>query len=471
MINKKIISTALLAGTIALNCSLLTGCGENSAALTANVKTFKLEKKELTNSVSATGTIDGVRIDIENLQKTKAIKVCVREGDYIKKGDVLFEFDTTELEEQYDKLTSQYEKEDDKIKHDQSINENKLNSTKQEKEAMLNQAQRKIDEAVAARDEAYSNRDNLQSQYDSAFDEINSLTEQLNNASSEDEYASLETKIENASMKLSQLEAELEQANSSLSSYDNLVNDAEDNYSNTERQYNEMVSDAQNVIETEKFVTNSIEKDELNKLKEQMESCIVTSPVSGVVVAPQVIEGAVPMTETLVTIVDTSDLSVNVNISEYDIPNINKDMDVLIKTAATGTDEIKGSIKRISHMSTASENGVSYPVEIDIDESSLNKELFLGMTARTEIITSRTEDVFSVPYDVFSQDITNLNDLYIMIAEPDGDGYTTRKIAVELGEESSYYVEVISDELEEGMFVIYDSTGIKEGKKVNVVVE
>lgn len=471
MKNKRIITSALLLTTVALSCSSLTSCGESSVVTSAGVKAFKLEKQTLTNSVSASGNIDGVRIDIENSQKTKAVKVNVREGDYVEKGDVLFEFDSAELKEQYEKLSSQYEKEDDKIKLDQSINEDNLNSAKQEKQAMLSQAQRKIDEAVKARDEAYSNRDSLQNQYDTLFDERNSLTEQQNNASTNEEYSMLETKIEEASEKLIQLEAELKQANSSLSEYDKYVNDAKDNYSNTERQYNEMVSNAQNAIDSEKFVTNSIEQSELSDLKKQIEKCVITAPASGVIVAPQVIEGAVPMSDILVTIVDTSDLSVNVNISEYDIPNVNMDMDVIIKTAATGAEEIKGSIKRISYMSVNSETGVSYPVEIDIDETSLDKDLFLGMTARTEIITNRTDDVFSVPYDVFSQEITNLDNLFIMVAEPDGDSYTARKIDVELGEESSYYVEIISDELEEGMFVIFDPTGIKEGKKINVTIE
>lgn len=471
MKNKKIISSALLLTTMTLSCSAFTGCDGNSAALTAGVKAFKLEKQELTNSVSATGNVDGVRIDIENSQKTKAVKVNVREGDYVEKGDVLFEFDSAELKEQYEKLSSQYKKEDDKIKLDQSINENNLNAAKQEKQAMLSQAQRKINEAVAARDEAYSNRDNLQNQYDSIFDERNSLTEQLNNATSDEEYKILEEKIDEASAKLIQLEAEFKQANSSLSEYENYVNDAKDNYSNTERQYNEIISNAQNAIDNEKFVTNSIEQSELSDLKKQIEKCVITAPVSGVVVAPQVIEGTVPMSDILVTIVDTSDLSVNINISEYDIPSVNMDMDVIIKTAATGTEEIKGSIKRISHMSVNSEAGVSYPVEIDIDETTLDKELFIGMTARTEIITSKTDDVFAVPYDIFSEDITNPDELYIMVAEPDGDSYITRKIDVEMGEASSYYTEIISDELEEGMIIISEPTGLKDGKKINVVIE
>ncbi len=470
MKNKKIL-TILLLSAMTLSYSALTSCGGNSAALSDGVKAFKLEKQELINSVSTTGSVDGVHIDIENAQKTKAVKVNVREGDLVKKGDILFEFDSTDLKEQYEKLSSKYEKEDDKIKYDQSINEDNLNSAKHEKQVKLSQAQRKIDEAVKNRDNAYNRRDQLQNQYDTLFDERNSLTEQLNNASSDDEYAELEVRIEEASIKLAQIETELQQINSSLSTLDNLVNDARDFYNNTERECDSIISNAENAIENEKFITNSIEKDEIKEIKEQMEKCIVTAPVDGIAVAPQVIEGAVPMSEILVTIIDTSDLSVNVNISEYDISNVSMDMDVIIKTAATGTDEIKGNIKRISHINSVTDAGAVYPVEIDIDESSLEKDLFIGMTARTEIITSRTDKVFAVPYDIFPENILNPDEKYIMVAEPDGGSYITRKINVETGEEASYYMEIISDELEEGMIVISEPTGLKENKKINVVIE
>ena len=67
--------------------------------------------------------------------------------------------------------------------------------------------------------------------------------------------------------------------------------------------------------------------------------------------------------------------------------------------------------------------------------------------------------------------ITEEDKNFIMAAIPDGDKYVAKKIPVELGEETSYYVEITSDELEEEMLIITDSTGVKEGKKVNVVIE
>ena len=472
MRNKNLIFSTVLLGCITASTIGLTACSD--AAVSGAVKCIPLEKQELIESVSITGKIDGKHIDIENTQKTKAVKVNVREGDFVNKGDILFEFDSAELKEQYDKLSSQYEKEDDKIKHEQSVNEDNLNSKKQEKQAMLNQAQRKINEATAARDDAYKSRDTLQNKYDTLFSERNSLIEQMNNSDSSEEYEELERRTEEASVKLAQYEAELEQIISSLPALDAQVNDAKDAYSNTERQYDEIISNAQNAIDTEKFVTNSVEKDELKEIKKQMESCVVTAPVSGVIVSPLVTEGAVPMSEILVTIVDNSDLFVNANVSEYDIATINDEMSVIVKTAATGTDEIKGSINRISHMSVNSESGVSYPVEIDIDETSVKNELYLGMTARTDIIINKTDSVFAVPYDAFPTTIIDESDLHILVAEPDGESYVARKVPVKLGEESStysFFVEVISDELEEGMLIISDPTGIEEGQKISKVIE
>lgn len=466
MKKKNLLSTAMLLTAIMGSSSTLTACGNDAAA--NGVKAFKLEKHELVSSVSATGNIDGVRLNIENSQKTKAVKVNVHEGDFVKKGDVLFEFDSKELEEQYKKLSSQYEIEDDKIKHEQSINQDKLDSTKNEKNAILQQAQRKIDDADKAYNEASQNLSSLETKYKDACKYNDEMYQKWYYAASVEETEEYEPKYNQSKAEMESIGAELDQAKSNVAALEAAVKDAKDNYNNLERQYNGMISDAENAIETDKFVTNSVEKEELNELKKKIEGCVITAPVSGVIVSPQVIEGAIPGTELLATIVDTSDLSVNVSVSEYDIPSIGKDMEVIIKTSATGTDEIKGAVKKISHMNTTSEAGISYPVEIDIDESTLSDELYIGMTARTEIISSKKADVYAVPYDIF---IEEAEKNFIMAAIPDGENYIAKKIPVELGEESTYYVEIISDELTEGMIILFDSTGIKEGKKVNVVIE
>lgn len=462
---KKIVSFATL---LAVTASFACGCGE-SAEMGGEVEVFELKKQPIIDSVSTSGTIEGVYTEISNNQNTKAVKVNVREGDYVEKGDILFEFDSAELKEQYDKLASQYEIEDDKIKHEQSVNEDKLNSAKQEKQAMLSQAQRKINEAESLRDEAYSNRDKLQNQYDSLFDERNVLTEKMNNAGTDEEYAEFYTKIEEASLKLTQLEAELAQINGSLSSYDHAVNDAKDAYSNLERQYNDAISDAENLIDTEKFITNPVENDKLNELKKQMESCTITAPVSGVVLSPTVVEGMVPMGESLVTIVDTSDLFVKTNVSEADIFLIKEGMNANIKTVATDDLEISGTVTRISKLSQTSEAGSGYPIEIDIDDKMAGENVFLGMTSRNEIIIDKTDDVLAVPYDAIIDEAEGKS--FVMAAIPDGDSHVVKKIYVEVGFESDYYVEVSASELSEGMYLLSYPEDYSEGDKVNILIQ
>lgn len=466
MKRKKFLSTAMLLSVIMGSSSALVGCGNDVNS--NGIKVFKLEKRELVSSVSATGNIDGVRLNIENSQNTKAVKVNVNEGDFVEKGDVLFEFDNTDLKKKYEQLSSQYEIEDDKIKHEQSVNQDKLDSTKTEKKAMLQQAQRKIDEATKTYNEAYQSLSSLEAKYRDACKYNDEMYQKWYFAASIEETEEYEPKYNQSKAEMQSIGAELDQAKINVAALEAAVKDAKDNYTNLERQYNDMISDAENVIETEKFVTNSVEENELKELKKKIDGCVITAPISGVVVSPHVIEGAIPGTELLATIVDTSDLSVNVTVSEYDIPNVGEDMEVIIRTSATGTDEIKGSVKKISHMNVASDAGILYPVEIDIDEETLSEDLYIGMTARTEIISSKKENVFAVPYDIF---ITEEDKNFIMAAIPDGDKYVAKKIPVELGEETSYYVEITSDELEEEMLIITDSTGVKEGKKVNVVIE
>lgn len=466
---KKIISISVLSAFLAVTA---TGCG-SSGAMGAQVEVFELKKQVISDSVSTSGIVEGIRTDVSNSQATKAVKVNVKEGDFVEKGDVLFEFDATDIEEQYKKLTSLYEIEDDKIKHEQNINKDNLDSVKSEKTAILAQAQRKVSEAQTERDNAYNNFDDMNKRHDSLINEVNTLTDKINNAATDEEYAQLDEALTKAIEQSTALEAEINSVKNTLSAYDNALNDAKDAYSNTEREYNDRISAAENAIETEKFVINSVEQKEINDLKEQMEKCIVTAPVSGVIVAPQVTEGAVPMGETLVTIIDTSDLKVKASVSESEIFKLKEGLSAEIKTVATEDDIISGSLTGISKLATTAENGSNngYAVEIDIDEKTAGDNLYLGMTARTDIILSKTGEVLALPYDSIVTDETDETKKYVLAAVPDGDKYITKKIYVETGFESSYYIEASADELKEGMYIVCYPEFYVEDIKIDVTVQ
>ncbi len=181
------------------------------------------------------------------------------------------------------------------------------------------------------------------------------------------------------------------------------------------------------------------------------------------------------MVETLVSIVDTSDLFVTASISEAEVFKLKPGMEAEIQTVATEDSIIKGKLKRISNLPqiSADGSGSGYAVEIDIDERTAGDNLFLGMAARTDIILSKTGEVLAFPYDsIMSEGEDEENSKkYVLAAVPDGKNYLIQKIYVETGYESSYYIEASAEELKEGMFIICYPEFYVEGEHIDVKVQ
>lgn len=102
---------------------------------------------------------------------------------------------------------------------------------------------------------------------------------------------------------------------------------------------------------------------------------------------------------------------------------------------------------------------VTYTVTITVDTPC--EDLKLDMTAKLSIILESRENVFTVPYNAVMED-SNGN-FYIEV-QKDISSTTTqdnkppKRISITKGIESDYYIEVISDEIKEGMQVIVPQT-------------
>ena len=81
-------------------------------------------------------------------------------------------------------------------------------------------------------------------------------------------------------------------------------------------------------------------------------------------------------------------------------------------------------------------------------------QLKIGMTAKLSIILQQGENVLSVPFDALQQ--ADDGSYYIEeITSVNEDGTSeTKQIPVTTGLESDYYVEIIGDDVKEGMEVL-----------------
>ena len=250
--------------------------------------------------------------------------------------------------------------------------------------------------------------------------------------------------------------------------------------------YNSVVSTADSTIESMKDNVKNSElaasssslasASQINTLKDQIADGVVKSTVSGTVTNVNVKKGDLYTGTAIATIEGTEEFIVEAEIDEYEIPDIEIGMKVLIKTDATRDEEMEGRITYVA--SSATNNAVNagmattgtavsnatYKVEIALD--SVNDRLRLGMNAKLSIITEMEEDVWAVPYNaVYNRDNGTH---YIEIAKDD-TGENKEELDVTLGIQGSYYIQIKSDKLKPDMKVVLPK--IEAGDSMNDSLE
>ncbi|MDE5563717.1 MAG: HlyD family efflux transporter periplasmic adaptor subunit, partial [Oscillospiraceae bacterium] len=237
----------------------------------------------------------------------------------MKEGDVLLEFDSEDLQQQYDTLKKSMENADNLTAHNHTINERNLENAKRDKETNLEQAQRSIDDAISARDKAYAKEADLVNRYNAQLGTVNDISARLNAAEDPEIYVALSTQLQEAQMTLSGYDTQLESIREQLSSFDSAVQTANDAYAQTERSADQMIQSYQDVLDNEQFSNDNSSENELKKLEDAIKDCTVRATKSGIVTSLNVAEGSIPTAEALMTIEDKDTLKITVSIAEADI--------------------------------------------------------------------------------------------------------------------------------------------------------
>jgi len=126
----------------------------------------------------------------------------------------------------------------------------------------------------------------------------------------------------------------------------------------------------------------------------------IYSPVDGIVLSRAVDVGQTVQASfsapTLFTIAqDLRQMQISASISEADIGNVEASQDVTFTVDAFSSRTFKGKVRQVRNNSTTSNNVVTYPTIITVDNSDL--KLRPGMTANITIATMRRTGVIRVP--------------------------------------------------------------------------
>lgn len=247
----------------------------------------------------------------------------------------------------------------------------------------------------------------------------------------------------------------LVQAQTKESSYESSVK----SYDNTVASQASSVASAKSSQSTTALnATTDSEEKQVEQYQEQLEEGILKAPIAGIVTAVNYEEGDTYTQGTIITIQDCSSYEVEAYIGEYDISDIETGQKVLIKTDATGDEELEGTVIFVSPTASSTAAGtasgdVNYKVRISVDTA--NERLRLDMSASLSIIIEQHDDVLTVPYNAVQTDEDG-NSFIQTVSE---DGTQTKDVSVEVVMESNYYTEIKSEELSEGQKVrVVEST-------------
>ena len=235
---------------------------------------------------------------------------------------------------------------------------------------------------------------------------------------------------------------------------------------------------------------------QLEQNQDSLDNYIVTAPIDGIITAVNAQEGNgyQATTGALFTVQAVETYEVTTQVDEYDINNVKVGQKVAIMTDATGEDELEGRVTFIAPTATAATgNSTSNTFEVKVDVINKDERLRLGMSARLNILVDTHSNVLAVPYDAIEEKDGGKTVIYVVdkTAEeekkkdeekpiitiigadglikksddkdkPDKPGSplgrdNAKEIPVQIGLESDYYTEIISNEITEGMTVLVNS--------------
>lgn len=331
--------------------------------------------------------------------------------------------------------------------------EKALKEAKQKYEALASSQtdETTIAERKAVMDSAEQANTDAQQSYTAAQESYNTALSNVTNTENAYNSAKSSRKAQESTVESSRQQAESQQ-----SAYDTSVK----TYQNTVAAQESSVASAKSSqSSTSLNLSTDNEKQQVELYEEQLEEGVLKAPFSGIITAVNYNVGDTYTQGAIVTVQDCSSYEVEAEIGEYDISDIKMGQTVLIKTQATGDEELQGTVTFVSPTATQNEmnnemnSDVTYRVEISIDTE--NDRLRLDMSASLSIIVEQHEDVLTVPYNAVQTDEEGSS----FIQEISEDGKTTTDIPVTIIMESNYYTEIESKELYEGMEVIVQNSG------------
>jgi RND family efflux transporter MFP subunit len=454
----------------------LVSSGAEASGPRASATRCKVARGDLRIVVDENGYLaakDNVKIS-PKFKGQGTITVLVDEGKSVVPGDVLIEFDKTQLDTQISELENQltqYQIEHEAAKANLEIQERDNQAAIEKAELALQMARLTLERYEQG--DAPNELRKLNLAAEKATSELERAKERFQQVPELVEQGFL-TRIQEEEERIRLREAEINEENAKKdlelhhayttrmerTKKETEVKDAERELENARKKADINLKEKQAALaQRERQVTST--QNRLEQLRTELGYCTIKAENAGIVhygdpdqpwwrddikVGSTVYQG-----RTLVTIPDLSIMQVLLQVHEADIDRIKMDMPVVVTVDSRKGESFSGKITEIASVATstswADESNKSFKVKVTLD--SATSDLRAGITAKAEISVETLEDVLHVPIHA----IVSENGKHLAFLAT-GAGHDVRE--VQIGKNNSRHVEVLSGLAEGDEILLYD---------------
>ena len=422
------------------------------------VNSYVAQMSELSSELELNGKVfsDSEKIYFSTISGVIG-SIQVKEGDFVKKGEVIMNYNNEDIERQV--ALAEYSAKAEIGSYNNTIktgnrtaglygeatkNLEVLNQQIADTQAVLMQKQNELTQRRAEKaDEGAKLQISLIDWSDEPdSEEYENLQKLIQDNAYEQQYASDIIEIEN----------EINYLNVVLAGYKEYK--AEMTSQKASSQMGLMTSGTKEQLEAVK-AANELSSDELiGKYNEALEG--IKADFDGVVTAINVAPGSnVAVGTQLLTMKSTDDVAVNINVNKYDIVNIEEGQPA---TVTVKNKEYEGKVTRISRMANEQQSG---GIDVEVKLDAPDSDIILGIETKVKIRTANLTKALVVPMSALWEDEEGT---FLYIAR-DGKAVKTK---VETGVRNEEEVEVLSGIAEGDIVVWNDTSEIKDGASIKV---
>ena len=424
--------TAIFVASLLL--AACAGAGAASNATTGN-ETVKVERGTLRVNVNGSGTVQPEQSAALNFGSNGTVdKVLVKEGQAVKKGDILATLDSSDLDQQVLQMEANLEtaqarleqaktgnaKEEDKRAAKAGID---IAKAQLEKAKTGNVTQADIDAAQAQINQAQAQlrkvqQGGTQADIDAAQAQVNQAKAQLRKARQNGTQADIDAAqaqvdqaqaqlrkvkqggtqadIDAAQAQVNQAKAQLRKLQQGGTPADIAAAQAQVNQA--QAQYDKLVTPATpSDIEIAQAAVRQAQA-QLEAAKLNRDKTTLKAPFDGVVTAVNVSSGdtvGAAAANAPITMVDARQRHVDVSIAESDVAQVQPEQLAQVTLDALGSEPITGTVTYIAPSATVVQNVTTYTIRVALPQD--NPAIRVGMSASVAIGVAEKKDVLLIP--------------------------------------------------------------------------